>query len=216
MEPTEKELFDSHGWVLIKNYLNPVLAEFLYSYTKLETERALALEHRFGDNYDKNQFGEFYDSQSPGAFSKYGDLVFDTLLLTSTPDIEKYTGLQLLPTYSYHRLYVTGNDLFRHRDRPSCAVSATLCLGYDVDEGYNWRIGMQSAADGQDYECEMHPGDIVIYKGDQLDHWRGVFEGRNHAQVFLHYNDKSKGYENYLDGRIMLGLDKEDERYLRS
>ena len=48
----------------------------------------------------------------------------------------------------------------------------------------------------------------MIYKGDKLEHWRNRYEGLNHAQVFLHYNDKNGKYgDQYLDGRNILGLD---------
>ena len=45
--------------------------------------------------------------------------------------MREITGLNLKPTYSYWRLYKTGDVLKRHKDRPSCEVSTTLCLGYN-------------------------------------------------------------------------------------
>ena len=49
-------------------------------------------------------------------------------------------------------------------------------------------------------------GDMVIYKGCELEHWREPFEGNNHAQVFLHYNIKNGRYNNKFDGREVLGV----------
>ena len=47
------------------------------------------------------------------------------------PIMKAKTGMDLVPTYSYTRLYEKGNILKRHKDRPSCEVSTTLHLGGD-------------------------------------------------------------------------------------
>ena len=51
----------------------------------------------------------------------------------------------------------------------------------------------------------LNPGDILIYRGDKLYHWRDKFEGNYCGQVFLHYNN-IKNTKNKFDGRIHLGL----------
>ena len=51
----------------------------------------------------------------------------------------------------------------------------------------------------------MNPGDMVVYKGAELKHWREPFKGNNHAQVFLHYTKEGK--QDYkFDQRLALGL----------
>ena len=46
--------------------------------------------------------------------------------------MQKETGLDLCPTYSYARLYKKdGDELKRHKDRPSCEISTTINLGGD-------------------------------------------------------------------------------------
>ena len=159
---------------------------------------------------DKNtrhqEYGYYTDPQAPGAFSRYGDLIFDSLLTYKQDKVEAATGLQLCPNYSYHRLYVTGHDLKPHKDRASCDLSATVCIGYDnrnLDYDYNWPIYME------DTEVNMQPGDMVIYKGCELTHYRKEFLGLNHAQVFLHWHDKNKEEfkdKKPFDGRPILGL----------
>ena len=59
----------------------------------------------------------------------------ETLLVKTIAVMQKKTGLKLVPTYSYTRLYRKGNILRRHKDRPSCEISTTLNLGGD-----NWPI----------------------------------------------------------------------------
>ena len=54
----------------------------------------------------------------------------------------------------------------------------------------------------------MQSGDMLVYRGCDLEHWREAFEGENCGQVFLHYNDASKkdADKNKFDGRPFLGL----------
>ena len=47
---------------------------------------------------------------------------------------------------------------------------------------------------------------MIIYRGDVVEHWREPLWGNNHAQVFLHYNEKDGQYHIPYDGRPMLGL----------
>jgi len=49
---------------------------------------------------------------------------------------------------------------------------------------------------------------MLIYSGCDVEHWREPFEGKDCAQVFLHYNNlKGKDAKaNLYDKRPMLGL----------
>ena len=119
--------------------------------------------------------------------------------------LEDETGLKLYETYSYARIYKTGDELKRHKDRYSCEVSTTLNLGGD-----NWPIYLEpSGKEGKEgNKISLRQGDMLIYKGCEVEHWRESFNGVNCAQVFLHYNDASdeKAEENRYDGRPFLGL----------
>ena len=49
-------------------------------------------------------------------------------------------------------------------------------------------------------KIDLKPGDMIIYKGSDLEHWREKFTGDTCAQVFLHYNSKQKSLkENKFD-----------------
>jgi hypothetical protein len=37
----------------------------------------------------------------------------------------------------------------------------------------------------------LKPGDMLIYSGCELEHWREPFEGNVCGQVFLHYNHRN-------------------------
>ena len=51
--------------------------------------------------------GTWTDQQVPNTYSHYGDPVMETLMMKVLPRMEKETGLKLLPTYSYARIYLS-------------------------------------------------------------------------------------------------------------
>ena len=112
--------------------------------------------------------------------------------------MEKHTGIKLSPTYSYARIYKEGDVLARHKDRYSCEISTTMNLGGD-----EWPIYLEP-----NIKVTLKPGDMLMYRGCDLEHWREPFEGENCGQVFLHYNDASgkDSEKNKYDGRPMIGL----------
>jgi hypothetical protein len=119
--------------------------------------------------------------------------------------MENETGLKLNPNYSYARIYKKGDVLHRHKDRFSCEISTTLNLGGD-----SWPIFLEPSEElnKKGIKVDLKPGDMLIYKGNLLEHWREPFEGENCAQVFLHYNNigTEGSNENIYDKRIHLGL----------
>jgi hypothetical protein len=204
-----KKHFDENGYVVIKNFLKKDTANLLYEYSKLKSRRALLKEAFDTKLFDKKYDGQFEDEQAPGAYSLYGDPLMDALLQNSNSFVSSVIGKKLIPTYSYWRLYITNNVLKKHKDRPSCEYSTTLCLGYDVsnieDTNYNWPIYIKSY--NNEEKCViLNQGDMVIYKGCDVEHWRDAYKGLNHSQVFLHYNEENGKYNIKYDGREFLGL----------
>ena len=109
------KFFKEKKYVLIKEMIPKDIAKVATQYSHYD--RAL--------NFQPEAEG----AQIPGSHSVYGDPLMETLLNFGRKTIEKSTGLELWPTYSYYRLYKVGDMLKRHKDRPSCEVSIT-CLLY--------------------------------------------------------------------------------------
>jgi len=137
----------------------------------------------------------------------------ETILEATLPYMEQYTGLNLITTYAYLRLYQYGDELPYHSDRFSCEISTTMFLGHNIENidknlypDYYWPIFLKN--NKGEFSISLKPGDMLIYKGVKLPHWREKFIGNNHAQVFLHYNDINKINSNLYDGRPGLGLPK--------
>tara|TARA_B100001094_G_scaffold220726_1_gene214785 strand:- start:272 stop:814 length:543 start_codon:yes stop_codon:yes gene_type:complete len=167
---------------------------------------------------ESSLLGTWKDQQIPNTYSHYADFVMETLLVKMLPIMKEHTGLDLLPTYSYARAYKKGDILKRHKDRPSCEISTTLNLGGDkwaiyidptgsnnvIDEYKN--IHKPNAPKGDKVVLEV--GDMLVYNGCELEHWREEFMGNICGQVFLHYNQVNGKFadSNKFDGRPMLGL----------
>ena len=56
----------------------------------------------------------------------------------------------------------------------------------------------------------LNVGDMLVYSGCELEHWREPFKGNTCGQVFLHYNHVNGPFAdtNKFDGRPLLGLPK--------
>ena len=148
------------------------------------------------------------DPQCPLSDAVYGDFVFDGVLDSLRDSLSEITGRRLLPTYSYARMYRKGEVLEKHRDRPACEISATLCLGGDSI----WPIYFSNTEDGEGTELRLNPGEMCLYKGTELYHWRNEFEGEWLAQVFLHYVDADGPHaEEKFDKRPHLGVPTKKE-----
>jgi hypothetical protein len=194
-----------NNYKVIKQAISKELADFVYSYflTKRQVARTF-----FDDRYISpfnNDWGVWNDPQVPETYSHYSDIAMETLLERLTEPMSKETGLNLIPTYSYARIYKKGDVLKRHKDRYSCEVSMTMNLGGD-----SWPIYLEPSGetDKEGVKIDLEPGDALIYRGCEVEHWREAFEGENCGQVFLHYNDASgeNAEENRYDTRPFLGL----------
>ena len=197
--------FKKEKYLVIKNAISEELANFCYQYfcNKRAVDRLL-----FDEKYISQvnaDYGVWNDPQIPETYSQYSDIVMETLLQNLKPLMEKETKLKLNETYSYARIYKKGDELKRHKDRYSCEVSTTLHLGGD-----QWSIFLEpSGEEGKTgTEVKLEVGDMLIYSGCELEHWREPFFGENCGQVFLHYNDANQetAEENKFDGRPILGL----------
>jgi len=130
-----------------------------------------------------NEFGWTDDVQAPQCPSIYNFFPFVRLLVEKVPHVSELVGEEVLPTYTYARVYSeNGVELERHRDRPACEVSLTLNLA----KSEPWPICIQKP-NGEEVCLEQNPGDAMLYLGCIADHWRAPYTGNRHTQVFLHY-----------------------------
>ena len=123
------------------------------------------------------------DCQAPKSLSSYG--INWELLEANHLQMEDITGLELSPAYEYSRIYSVGETLEKHKDRPSCEVSVTVCL---KNVGEPWEFFWEGGS------FMMEQGDAVVYRGCEVEHWREENPDNVVYQSFLHYVDMNGPY----------------------
>jgi len=202
---SKKSAFQKNKYSVLRGAISKEIADFAFTYFLNKRKVASFLFDQKYISPFTEYWGVWNDAQVPNTYSHYSDMVMETLLQKVKPVMEKHTGLKLSETYSYARIYKKGDVLVRHKDRYSCEVSTTLNLGGD-----EWPIYLDptTKTGRAGIKVILEPGDMLIYSGCELEHWREEFKGKDCAQVFLHYNDAKKktAKKNQFDERPFLGL----------
>ena len=163
-------------------------------------------------NYNEIVHGGFNDGmfKAKELYFHYGDNLAETLLIKLQPLIEKHFKKKLIRTYSFMRIYEKGSILHGHKDRISCQYSATLHIKGD----YEWPFYVKYK--NNTTEINLSQGDLVIYKGEEVKHWRKKYKGDYYTQIFLHYIDaKHPEVETYKYDKIQNQKDREMKNYFQ-
>lgn len=138
---------------------------------------------------------EFYGYRLPMVMSFHWGL---------TSRISAIAGRPLLPTFVFFRVYMKGDRLLVHSDRPSCEHALTLTLGYGDNIVWPLEIGdvshrFEDIADDpkrDDFGDEpfrtvmLNPGDALLYRGVNRRHARmSPNPNRWSAHLFLFWVD---------------------------
>ena len=178
----------------IENFLSESEVELLAAYCRLRS-RFPSKGNIIWDNKPSPTDQKVYGTAN-FKFNFGRDIIMESLLLLKQKKVEEILGEELWPTYSFWRPYFLGNSLPKHKDRPSCEVSISVCIEKDID----WPLYI----DGEPVDLE--PGDGVLYAGIDYEHYREKFKGDYHAQCFLHYVRKNGLYKDFkYDKRIFIG-----------
>jgi hypothetical protein len=134
------------------------------------------------------------------------------LLWGMMPVVSSIAGTELLPTYSYLRIYRKGEVCRIHTDRQACEHSLSLTLAYSDDIPWALDVAcapqepMSSMADdfgtSDHFSLPMQAGDAVLYQGITHSHGRlRPNPNRWSAHVFLHWVERDGPYRDFaFDG----------------
>jgi hypothetical protein len=199
--------FKKNRYTVIRQAISKDLAMFVANYFSMKKQvYDTCIQARYISPYEVLLgYYEGQNEQIPNTYSCYSDIAMETLMLKCQPVMEKATGLKLYPAYTYARIYKKGDELKRHKDRFSCEISTTMNLSGD-----DWPIYLEPSGkeDMKGIKVDLKPGDMLVYYGCELEHWREKFKGEECIQVFLHYNNRKTpgAKDNMFDKRIHLGL----------
>ena len=199
--------FKTKKYTVIRKAISEDLANFIANYFLMQKQvYDTCVQSRYISPFETLLgYYEGKDEQIPNTYSQYSNMAMETLLLKCQPDMEKATGLKLYPAYTYARIYKKGDELKRHKDRFSCEISTTMNLAGD-----DWPIYLEPSGETgkKGIKVDLKQGDMLVYSGCELEHWREKFKCKECIQVFLHYNNrKTRGSrDNMFDKRPHLGL----------
>jgi hypothetical protein len=199
--------FKKNKYTVIRQAISKDLAAFIANYFSMQKQvYDTCRQARYFSPFETILgYYEGKNEQIPDTYSQYSNMAMETLLLKCQPGMEKATGLKLYPAYTYARIYKKGDELKRHKDRFSCEISTTMNLAGD-----DWPIYLEPSGETgkKGIKVDLKQGDMLVYSGCELEHWREKFKGKECIQVFLHYNNrKTKGSrDNMFDKRPHLGL----------
>ena len=198
--------FKKNKYIVIRQAISKDLAMFVANYFSMKKQvYDTCIQARYISPYEVLLgYYEGQNEQIPNTYSCYSDIAMETLLLKCQPKMEEVTRLKLYPAYTYARIYKKGDILKRHKDRFSCEISTTMNLGGD-----DWPIYLEPSGEvgKKGIKVDLKQGDMLVYSGCELEHWREKFKGKICGQVFLHYNDINGPFKdkNKYDGRLRLG-----------
>lgn len=163
-----KNIFEQNGYLHIKDILSKDLCIFLTH----ALFRSSSYTQQFGDDNQVKELKAFLSHE----------YMFETLHENIWNKLENIIEEELIPTYSYARIYSNGSILEKHTDRPSCEISVTLQLSRT--HHYAWPIYMGNQ------RIDLGEGEAVVYKGCDLEHFRNICDGPKDylsGQVFMHF-----------------------------
>ena len=117
---SKKSAFQKNKYSVLKGVISKEIADFAFAYFLNKRKVAgFLFDQRYISPFT-DYWGVWTDEQVPNTYSHYGDVAMETLLEALRAKMEKETGYKLNETYSYARIYKTGDVLHLHKDRYSC------------------------------------------------------------------------------------------------
>ena len=202
-------MFKKKKYTVIRQAISKDLASFVANYFMMQKQVYDTCRNARYISPFENIIGHYegQDEQIPHTYSQYSNIAMETLMLKCQPEMEKVTGLKLYPAYTYARIYKKGDVLKRHKDRFSCEISTTMNLAGD-----DWPIYLEPSGEvgKKGIKVDLKQGDMLVYSGCELEHWRDKLSFDDCGQVFLHYNHANGPFakSNLYDKRPMLGIPK--------
>ena len=208
--------FEHNGYFVVRDFFDNTTVKLMSTY--FDIKRRL-IEH--GDKsirYSTIDKGDFTNS-----YVLYADHLTESIMFNYGQKVCNQLGLNLSPTYTYARIYETGQSLLPHTDRPSCEVSATCPIllsddkpsiiyvsKFTIEEANRKRFTLEEIMNtGAFTRVELFPGDVLFYKGCERYHWRLPLGSEYLVQFFMHFVQTNGKYAEYaLDKRPYLGFEQ--------
>ena len=95
------------------------------------------------------------------AEDEYGPVIGELLLRHCRMMIEEVAGRELVESYAYWRIYRSGAELLRHKDRAAGEVAVSITIEADPAEAV-WPIKVEDLR-GKEASIVLQPGSAIVY-----------------------------------------------------
>ena len=213
MEISSRQKFDQDGYLFVPNAVADPLN--LYCPPPVDTDGKRLVGQQTYIRHNRIEYNPT-EEQVNGSLARYNHPSYKRVHHLILKLIENILEMDLLPTYFYDRFYYQGQKLSRHKDRPSCEISATVQISTNREGA--WPIWFQ-LPDNTESSVSMKDGDMVIYKGCEREHWREPLQSKYgimnkffnnvkmkvddtyHHQIFFHYVNAQGPYVHFAYDR---------------
>jgi hypothetical protein len=123
------------------------------------------------------------DTQVPLRNNKHNAALFKAVHSQLAFLVQTVANEPLKPSYCYLSLYPEGSELVKHVDRAQCKWNASITF---ARTDAIWPIYVETP-DGTVHEVKADLGELVIYKGTDLPHWRKPLPKGSSTVCFFHF-----------------------------
>ena len=196
---TRNKFFDDNGYLILKKLCHP---EKLFSEVPDKKGTTTYWGNKLSQYDHDNE-----EHQVEGSTARYWYPKYRQTHSKIRKVIEDIIGRKLYNTYYYERFYSSGQELWKHLDRPPCEISVSVHVGTNLKEEWPFYFKTpdkytdpskkELLKKGKKVSVNLNAGDGVVYKGCERPHWRdrmpGSYEEMNghekiyYHQIFFHY-----------------------------
>ena len=190
---TEQEHFIKYGYAVVRNIISEELAKFIADEFTMVKDVYYHIH-----NVPLEDTTRFSDPVVKHSFSYYAPLCFEILYPRIMPRCEEILNKKMIPSFSYARILYEGAKMEKHVDRNSHSMACTITFEIDKEPYDFWLTDLE----GNDVALKLYPGDMCLFNGAKLVHWRNTYTGKKCIQATLGFADEEI---NRYDGRKLLG-----------
>ena len=188
--------FTDNGYLVIKNFIPKDIVQLTLDNWKVFEENEM-----FSGVFKNEAVTSGLDHNVPEEtlYKSFGSYCFPPAIglhLYVKEKLKDFLDIRLKETYPFARKYIRDSYMRRHIDRAACEISITTCLDYKTDNKNPWEICLDAK---NMVQCSLDVGDILIYRGIDIPHWREKLKGDYSYHIFLHYYDMDGELESILD-----------------
>ena len=164
--------FAESGYFTVRNFLSPDFVKMAQQYFMLKLKRG-------------ESSSESFLVSNADVFE--GDPLTDTIMASAKRYFSEVAGTNVVPTYSYTRLFREGGKLRRHIKPAQFEVSGILSLG-SSDEGKPETFYMlPQGFEANPTSVTLNPGDLCIHKGTEMCLWTEPLEKQWALSTLLNF-----------------------------